>query len=161
MNQETGSNYVQMSVGNVGNTLTRASGTLRLTGTSAGEVFTAPFEIGTVLPADGTFVRVDAPLDPGSGDYTALVTLRHPDGREVTGAGAIALRQKRENGCAAASEGSPATAVARRPRPAPIPSDAGGPPWITIGLGALAALFALLLILSLRRRRRTERTEGL
>lgn len=157
VNQETGSNYVQVSVGNAGNVLSKATGTLTVTrGSGNGqEVFNTPMDVGTVLPADGTFIRVDAPVDLGPGSYIANVALTQADGRPVVGSGRLNIRPKKENGCAEVNEVSGATVVARRaPAVTPLESDSGGPPWITIGLAGLAGLFALLFGLSLRRRRR-------
>lgn len=153
MNQETGSNYVQMSVANAGAALTKASGTLTLRDKNAREIFTQPFDVGTVLPADGTFIRVDAPVDPGAGDFAADVTLHQSDGRDVHETAGISIK-KGANGCANVSDVSPATAVARRAPAAAASDSGGGPPWLTIGLGGLAVLFAILFLLSLRGRRR-------
>ncbi len=155
MNQETGSNYFQVSVGNAGNVLSKASGALTVTrGSGDGqEVFNAPMDVGTVLPADGTFIRVDSPVDLGPGSYIANVALKQSDGRPVVGSGRINIRPKKENGCAGINEVSGASIVARRaPAATPLESDSGGPPWITIALAGLAGLFALLFGLSLRRR---------
>jgi hypothetical protein len=153
MNRETGSNYLQVSVGNAGNLLSKASGKLNVTHEDGEAVFSTPVEIGTVLPADGTFIRADAPVDLGPGKYIANVTLRQSDGRTVTGSGKIGIGQKRENGCAAVSEVSGADVAARRaPATTSLASGSGGPSWTTIALAALAGLFAILLGLSLRRR---------
>lgn len=155
LNQESGSNYVQVSIANMGNALTKASGELTVSNRGGQEVARVPFDVGTVLPADGTYVRVALPADPGSGDYVAGATLRQADGRETHAESQVKIAGTKANGCAVISEVSPATAVAQR-GPAPVSAgyaDSGGPSKLTIGLAGVAALFAALFLLSLRRRR--------
>lgn len=162
LNQESGSNYVQVSIANMGNALTKATGELALANRGGQEIAKVPFDVGTVLPADGTYVRVALPLDPGSGDYVAAATLRQADGRETHGESQVKITGTKANACAAISEVSPATAVAQR-GPASASAgyqDGGGVSKLTIGFAGVAALFGALFLLSLggrKRRRKTSR----
>jgi len=53
LNQESGSNYVQVSIANMGNALTKATGELTLTKRGGQEVAKVPFDVGTVLQPNG------------------------------------------------------------------------------------------------------------
>lgn len=99
LNQETGSNYFEVPVRNEGNVLTSASGSLRLTQERGEEVFSRPAEMGNVVPADGTFLRLDAPFDPGPGEYVAELSLQQPNGQTVKARSGIKIGEKKVNGC--------------------------------------------------------------
>ncbi len=105
LNQHSGSNYFQVPVGNEGSALTKASGTLILTDDAGSEVFSRPVELGTVLPADSTLLRIDAPFDPGPGNYVAELALLQPDGQEAVAASSIGISGQKANGCQSAVAG--------------------------------------------------------
>jgi hypothetical protein len=160
LNQETGSNYFEVPVANDGNVLTRAEGTLRLEYDDGSEVFQRDVVLGTVLPDDSTQLRMDAPFDPGPGDYVANLTLTRSDGTDVETASTVNIDDVKTNGCAStvAGEGQP-----------PQPGDPSRPgsfgesdgvafPWLIALLGTVVIVLAGLLAmreLVWRRRRST------
>ena len=155
LNQETGSNYFEIGVRNQGNVMTKGQGVFTLSEEDAGEqVFSVPIELGTVLPQDDTFLRVDGPFDPGRGDYVAAVSLRQTNGVQLQTATPIEIGDVKVNGCAsvAGAEGGAAAADQRRNR---SDSSDGGLPWLTISLVTLVLLLVTLLVArELRERRR-------
>lgn len=140
LNQETGSNYFEVSVRNQGNVLTRAAGTLTLETRGGDEVFTRPADLGNVVPADGTVMRLDAPGDPGPGEYVATVTMAQPDGRVIESRSDIKIGNKKVNGCVAGSAqgDDPGQGIPYLGR---LPG--GGTPWLLLIL--LAILLATLI----------------
>lgn len=154
LNQETGSNYFEISVQNDGNVMTKGSGALTVSREGDGEqVFSVPVELGTILPHDSTFLRVDAPGDPGPGSYVASLSLQQSDGRQIQTASPIEIGEEKVNGCASVA------GVERQPfDPFIAPSvgeDGGGPPWLIIILVALVVLLSVVLVArELRDRRR-------
>jgi len=139
LNQETGSNYFEIAVQNDGNVLTKAEGSLVLTTKDGDEVFSRPAELGNVVPHDSTYLRLDAPGDPGPGEYVATLTMSQPDGNVVTASSDVKLGDKKINGCTAVGSQE------QEPQPG-LPYvgslTKGGTPWMI-----LAALFGLLLLL--------------
>ena len=141
LNQETGSNYFEVPVTNEGNVLTKASGSLSLTTKDGTEVFERPVELGTVLAGDDTFLRLDAPLDPGPGSFVAELTLKQPDGTNIHSISDIKIGDEKVNGC---------KVVSPEDRP---PTETGGVfslpggdiPWLIIVLVALVVLLVAVL----------------
>jgi len=159
LNQKTGSNYFEVPVANDGNVLTRATGTLQLEREDGNEVFSREVLLGTVLPGDRTQLRMDAPFDPGPGDYVANLTLERSDGADVSAASEVRIRDSKVDGCqsAVAGEGRP---------PGPdgpdgfFTSGGGGFPWLIVLLGALITVpIALLAFRELVWRRRLAERE--
>lgn len=154
LNQETGSNYFETGVRNDGNVLTTGSGSLTLARKGSGEeVFSRPAELGNVVPKDGTLMRLDAPFDPGPGEYVATVRLSQPDGRMVESRSEITITEKKTNGCVAVA---PAQDVPQRGIPLLGELPGGGTPWLV--MFALAAILVMLLAVReyvIRRRLRT------
>ena len=157
LNQETGSNYFQVPVANNGNILSRPSGEFVLAKQGGEEVFRKPIEPATILPLDATFLRIDAPSDPGPGRYTAIVRLNQSDGRVAEGGTDVRVRNRKENGCQASDAIPAATAVVLGLGTVPDANEDGAFPVLTASLIGAVVLLALLLIVSeyLRRRRRT------
>jgi len=140
LNQESGSNYFEIGVRNDGDVLTPGSGSFTLATKDGDEVFERPAELGNVVPHDGTLLRLDAPFDPGPGDYEATVRLSQPDGQQLEAQSDISIGEKKVNGCAVGTVQEPDRGV-------PILRDlpGGGTPWLLlIGLAALLALLAAL-----------------
>lgn len=139
LNQETGSNYFETAVRNDGNVLTKAEGTLVLDTKDGKEVFSRPAELGSVVPGDATFLRLDAPEDPGKGEYVATLSLTTASGAEVETSNAVKIGERKINGCAAVEEQS------EEPGSAPILDSlpGGGTPWLV--LLALGVLLAIVL----------------
>lgn len=141
LNQETGSNYFEASVENDGNVLTKANGSLSLTTKDGTEVFERPVELGTVLAGDDTFLRIDAPLDPGPGSFVAELTLKQSDGTNIHSISDIKIGDEKVNGC---------KVVSPEDRP---PTETGGVfslpggdiPWLIIVLVALVVLLVAVL----------------
>lgn len=157
LNQETGSNYFQIPVANNGNILSRSSGEFVLARQGGKEVFRKPIESATILPRDATFLRIDAPSDPGPGRYTATVRLNQSDGRVAEGSTGLRIRNRKENGCQASDAIPAATAVVLGEKVLPDANGGGAFPVLTVSLIGAIVLLALLLIVSeyLRRRRRS------
>ncbi len=143
LNQETGSNYFETPVSNEGNVLTKADGALTLETKDGQEVFNRPAEIGNVVPNDSTLLRLDAPFDPGRGEYVATISMRQPDGREVQATSEIKIGSDKVNGCTAAVAGAQDEPSAGIPYFGTPPG--GSTPWLI--LFALIALLASLLAL--------------
>lgn len=141
LNQETGSNYFEVSVANDGNVLTRGAGNLTLTTKDGDVVFDRPVELGTVLSGDDTLLRIDAPLDPGPGSYVAELSLRQPNGTEIQAISDIDIGSEKINGCLA---GAPDVTP---PEPEGwLSSLPGGDlPWLIIVLVALVVLLVAVL----------------
>ncbi len=151
LNQESGSNYFQLPVSNEGSALTKGSGTLTLTDDAGFEVFAHPVKLGTVLPADSTFLRVDAPFDPGPGDYVAELTLRQSDGQEAVATSSIDISDKKVNGCKSAVAGQNQPPDDDRPSGFVDAVTPGGPfPWLVALVVALVLI--LLVIIGVRER---------
>jgi len=142
LNQETGSNYFEIPVRNDGNVLTWAKGSFTLLRKGGDEVFSRPAELGNVVPADGTLLRLDAPFDPGPGDYVAEVRLAQPDGRTVEARAEIKIGEKKANGCNPAAAGVKQEPGQGLPYLGRLPG--GGTPWLLMGL--LLALMAALMV---------------
>ncbi|MBI5290158.1 MAG: DUF916 domain-containing protein [Chloroflexi bacterium] len=157
LNQETGSNYFQVPVANNGNILSRPSGEFILQRQGGSEVFRKPIVPATILPQDATFLRIDAPADPGEGRYTAIVHLNQTDGRVAEESSDIRIRDEKVNGCQATDAIPAATAVVLGENVVRDEGDGGGLPLLTLSLIGIVVLLALLLIASeiLRRRRRS------
>ncbi|KKK87405.1 hypothetical protein LCGC14_2753560, partial [marine sediment metagenome] len=120
---------------------TKGSGTFTLTTADGSEVFARPVELGTVLPGDDTFLRVDAPLDPGPGSYLAELALRQTNGQDVQANSDIEIGEQKVNGClAVAPDVTP-------PEPEGwLSSLPGGDiPWLIIVLVALVVLLVAVL----------------
>lgn len=161
LNQKTGSNYFEVPVTNDGNVLTRASGTLQLERPDGVEVFNRDVVLGTVLPGDNTQLRMDAPFDPGPGDYVANLTLERSDGADVSAASDIRIEDTKVDGCqsAVAGAGSSPGAGDRGPDGF-FMSGGGGFNWLLVLLGILAATpIALLAFRELVWRRRLAERE--
>jgi len=141
LNQETGSNYFEVPVRNEGNVLTSAAGSLRLTEEGGEEVFSRPAEMGNVVPADGTFLRLDAPFDPGPGEYVAELSLQQPDGQMAKARSDIKIGEKKVNGCLAGASRDGGEADGGIPYVGRLPG--GSTPWLLIIL--LVLLMAALL----------------
>jgi len=157
LNQETGSNYFQVPVANNGNILSRPSGEFILQRQRGSEVFRKPIDPATILPRDATFLRIDAPSDPGTGRYTAIVHLNQTDGRVAEESSDIRIRDEKVNGCQATDAIPAATAVVLGQEVVRDEGDDGGLPVLTLSLVGVVVLLAVLLITSevLRRRRRS------
>ncbi len=157
LNQETGSNYFEIPVRNDGNVLTRANGELALSREGGGAVFSRPAELGNVVPADGTLLRLDAPFDPGPGKYVAQLTLSQPDGHTVMARSDIKIGEKKVNGCllVAGQDQEPGRGI---PYIGNLPG--GGTPWaLMILLGVLMAALMAGREYTIRRRMKTTKTE--
>ena len=158
LNQKTGSNYFEVPVTNDGNVLTRATGTLQLEREDGNEVFSREVLLGTVLPGDSTQLRMDAPFDPGPGDYVATLRLERSDGADVSATSEVRIGDTRADGCksAVAGEGRP---------PGPDGPDGfftsgGSFPWLVVLLGVLVTTpIALLAFRELVWRRRLAERE--
>lgn len=148
LNQETGSNYFEVPARNEGNVLTRGSGTFTLATPDGLEVFVRPAELGTVLPGDATFLRLDAPFDPGPGDYVATLALEQPDGQKVKSSSPIKIGTDKVNGCTAVA------AAEMKGQRGFLSLTDGATPWLLVGLlgGLLAGLVAARTFLTWRRR---------
>jgi hypothetical protein len=99
LNQESGSNYFQIVVGNQGDVMTRGSGKLVLLAEDGSQVFSREVELGTVMPSTATFLRVDAPLDPGPGSYVATLSLAQLDEAVVETSSSVEIGEEKINGC--------------------------------------------------------------
>lgn len=138
VNRETGSSYVQLVASNQGQLLTRGTGTLALRSASGATVFERPVQLGTVLPGDATFLRLDTPVAIGPGRYTAAIEVRQIDGQVASLVTPIEVGAS-ANGCVVADAAPPPVA----PRPASVQATtnvppAGPPIALLVGLGALA-----------------------
>jgi hypothetical protein len=142
LNQETGSNYFEVPVRNEGNVLTRAAGTLTLTTDDGWEVFTRHADLGNVVPGDGTFLRLDAPGDPGPGKYVASLNMAQPDGRVIESRTGITIGGRKVNGCVAQAAGASEEPESGVPYLGGLPG--GGTPWLL--LTSLAVLLGVLMI---------------
>ncbi|MEE8346863.1 MAG: DUF916 domain-containing protein [Dehalococcoidia bacterium] len=142
LNQETGSNYFQMPVVNDGDVFTKASGALSLATEDGDEVFNLSVELGTVLPGDDTFLRVDAPMDPGPGSYVAELSLRQTNGQEIQVSTEIEIGEEKVNGCQALSPDDKPPEEAQGLLSIPSGGDI---PWLIIILVALVVFFAAVL----------------
>lgn len=133
LNQQSGSNYFQVVAANRGALIARASGTFVLAAAGR-EIFRRPVEIGAVLPRDSTFLRLDAPLEPGPGRYEAALELVQSDGTPLRFAARIEVGEVKANGCervdAAPAPREPTRAVAQI-----APPERGAPTALLIGLG--------------------------
>jgi hypothetical protein len=138
LNQETGSNYFEVPVRNDGNVLTKAEGSFALVTKDGDDVFTRAAELGNVVPNDSTVLRLDAPEDPGPGEYVANLTMEQSDGSQIAASSDIRIGDKKINGCLVTAEEQ------QDPQPG-IPYlgslTHGGTPWMI-----LALLFAALLL---------------
>lgn len=149
LNQETGSNYFEFVVENQGNLLTKASGTLSLMQEGGELVFIRPIELGTVLPADRTLLRVDAPLDPGPGVYEATLSLTQTDGSVVRSNSTITIAEEKVNGCGlltVGEDGAPSGRVSDIQENLHEPTGGWHAPSMTVILGLLLALVAAVLV---------------
>lgn len=142
LNQETGSNYFEVSARNEGNVLTRAAGSLTLETDEGEQVFSRHAELGNVVPADGTLLRLDAPKDPGPGKYVATLSMAQPDGRVIETRSDIRIGEKKANGCLTTAAGQVKQPEEGVPYLGRLPG--GGTPWILLGTlgGLMAALMA-------------------
>ncbi len=113
LNQQSGSNYLQLVAANQGDVLTKAAGDLSLKSESGAEVFHRAIDIGTVLPHDSAFVRIDAPADPGPGRFVAQLRLTLSDGTTSTLDAPITVAATNANGCATA-DAAPAPQAPQR-----------------------------------------------
>ena len=150
LNQETGSNYFETPIRNDGNVLTKAEGILVLDTEDGEEVFDRPAELGSVVPGDATFLRLDAPQDPGPGNYVATIRLTTSDGTEIETSNAIKIGDKKINGCTAveAQDDGPGGLPILRDLPG------GSTPWaILLALGAMLAILLGLRTFLFRRRK--------
>lgn len=102
LNQQSGSNYLQLVASNQGDVLTRATGDLVLRAEGGPQVFARAIDIGSVLPHDSAFVRIDAPVDPGPGRFVASIRLTLSDGSVSALDAPIVVGQTKANGCAKA-----------------------------------------------------------
>lgn len=131
LNQQSGSNYFQLVAANQGDVLTKAAGQLVLRTESGEEVFQRPIDVGTVLPHDSAFVRVDAPMDPGPGRFVASFRLTLSDGSASKLDAPIVVGEQRANGCvkadAAPAPQAPQRATSQVTRQPAASSAAGGP----------------------------------
>ena len=143
LNQETGSNYFEVSVRNDGNVLTKAEGALILTTKSDETVFERAADLGNVVPGDGTLLRLDAPFDPGPGEYAATIGMTQTDGREIEVSSAIRIGEKKVNGCVPGAQ-QPDQSGGGVPYLGRLPG--GGTPWFLVGL----LIAALLMVIALR-----------
>jgi hypothetical protein len=139
LNQETGSNYFEAPVSNDGNVLTKAEGALTLTTKDGREVFTREATLGSVVPRDKTLVRLDAPFNPGPGNYVAKLRLRQTNGQEIQSESPVTIRDKKVNGCSASALGE-----RQKPsQPVWLSPPGGAVPWLLLVLLA-SVIFALL-----------------
>lgn len=146
LNQETGSHYVEMTVGNAGNVLTTAVGSLRIETEDQQQVIKdVSIEMGSIVPGDTTLYRADLPAALASGDYVATTTLQQSDGRILQASTSINVADIYANGCL------PFREVAGAGPDAPIDAitnlvSGSDFPWLTIGLIALVLLLIALLL---------------
>ena len=102
LNQQSGSNYFQLVASNQGDVLTKATGDLALRVDGGPDLFRRAIDIGTVLPHDSAFVRLDAPIDPGPGRFVASIRLTTSDGNASALDAPIVVGKTKANGCAKA-----------------------------------------------------------
>ena len=143
LNQETGSNYFEVSVRNDGNVLTKAEGALTLTTKAGDDVFERAANLGNVVPSDGTLLRLDAPFDPGPGEYVATIGMTQTDGQRIEASSAIRIDEKKVNGCIPGAQ-PPEQTGGGLPYIGRLPG--GGTPWLLVGL----LIAALLVVIALR-----------
>jgi len=163
LNQKTGSNYFEVPVTSDGSLLTRASGTLQLERPDGVEVFSREVLLGTVLPGDSTLLRMDAPFDPGPGDYVANLTLERSDGTDVSAASAIRIEDTKADGCQSAVAGAGSSPGSDDRPDGFFMNDGGGFPWLIVlllGILAAAALLSLRELVWRRRLAEKERHDG-
>ena len=113
LNQQNGSNYLQLVAANQGDVLTKASGDLVFKTDTGREVFQRSVDIGTVLPHDSAFVRVDAPSDPGPGRFVASFRLALSDGGAAALDAPLTVGEAKVNGCVKA-DAAPAPQAPQR-----------------------------------------------
>jgi hypothetical protein len=155
LNQETGSNYFEVGVRNDGNVLSKAEGALVLTEKGGDAVFERAADLGNIVPNDGTLLRLDAPFDPGPGEYVATVGLTQTDGQQIEALSPIKIGDKKVNGCVPGAQ-QPDDAGGGLPYVGRLPG--GGTPWLLVGL-LIGALLAVILVreYSVRRQLRATR----
>ncbi len=145
LNQETGSHYVEMTVGNAGNVLTTATGSLRIDTEDQQPVFDVPIEMGSIVPGDTTLYRADLPAALQTGDYVATTALQQSNGQTLKASTSINVAGLNTNGCLPFQEvagSGPDTPVATITK---LVSDSDFP-WLTSGLIALVLLLITLLV---------------
>jgi hypothetical protein len=143
LNQETGSNYFEVAVRNDGNVLTKAEGAFTLTTKAGDDVFQRAADLGNVVPGDGTVFRLDAPFDPGPGEYVASIAMKQTDNQDVEASSAISIGDKKINGCAQGAR-QPEQGDGGLPFVSQLPG--GGTPWLLVGL----LIVALLSVIAIR-----------
>ncbi len=156
LNQETGSNYFQLVAANQGQLLTKGTGTFTLQAQAGAVLFERPFELGTVLPGDATFLRLDLPVDAGPGRYTASFSLKQSDGRVVSLATPIVVGTAKANGCRKVDVDpaplAPRPQSAQQPAaPSPTGPSDGVPPIAVAGIALLVAVLAGAAVSYVRR----------
>ena len=161
LNQETGSHYVEMTVGNAGNVLTTAAGSLRIETEDQQQVLEdVPIELGSIVPGDTTLYRADLPAALETGDYVATVTLQQANGRILQASTSMNVAALNTNGC------RPFQEVAGSGPEAPVEMitklvSGSDFPWLMSGLIALVLLLiALLIARELWERRRRSRARA-
>ncbi len=159
LNQESGSHYVEITVGNAGNVLTTAEGSLRIDTEGQEPVFDVPIELGSIVPGDTTLYRADLPAALLDGDYLATTALQQADGRNLQASTSVNVVGLNMNGCLpfreveGAGPDAPVQAITN------LVSDSDFP-WITSGLIALILLLIALLVAREIRERRGRPTAG-
>lgn len=145
LNQESGSDYLQLTAANGGDVIVRASGTLRVLAEDGGELARRPIELGSIMPRDSTFLRVDAPGAVPVGRVIIAVDLVQSDGTPVSARIPLVVPERKVNGCAAPEAAQPAA----QPRPAAVrtatpvaTSAAGADPLLIAVVAAVAAVAA-------------------
>jgi len=159
LNQVKGSNYFEVPVTNDGNALTRASGSLQLERPDGIEVFSREVLLGTVLPGDSTHLRMDAPFEPGPGDYVANLTLERSDGTDVSSSSEVRIEDTKVNGCQSAVAGAGSSPGSDDRPDGFFMSDGGGFPWLIVLLLGILTAAALLSLRELAWRRRLAEKE--
>ncbi len=146
LNQETGSHYVEMTVGNAGNVLTTGVGSLRIeTNDQQQIVDDVPIDLGSIVPGDTTLYRADLPAALEDGDYVATTTIQQSGGRILQASTSMTVAGLNTNGCKLFRE------VAGTGPDTPMDTvtklvSGGDFPWLLSGLITLVLLLLALLV---------------